>query len=150
MHREYFKLIPAAHLMFIKDDQILLMRRFNTGYGDGQYALPAGHVEQGETATQAMIREASEEIGINLSPENLKVIHVMHRKSEPSKQERVDFYFEANFDGIEPSNMEEDKCDELKWFALSDLPSSLIPCLKLAIENYQNKITYSEVGWDQK
>ena len=79
----------AVHLFFFQDERVLLLRRFNTGWQDGKYSVPAGHVEAGESVTAAAIREAGEELGVCLKPEMLEVIHVMHRKSN---DERVDFF----------------------------------------------------------
>jgi 8-oxo-dGTP diphosphatase len=79
----------AVHLFFFRDDRVLLLRRFNTGWEDGKYSVPAGHVDVGESVTEATIREAREEVGITLKPEDIEVIHVMHRKAE---EERIDFF----------------------------------------------------------
>ena len=49
-------------LILISDNNVLLMKRCNTGYEDGKYALPAGHIEEGESLKTAMVRETSEEI----------------------------------------------------------------------------------------
>jgi 8-oxo-dGTP diphosphatase len=54
----------AVHLFFLRDKQILLLRRFKTGYEDGNYSVVAGHVDTGESVTQAAIREANEEVGV--------------------------------------------------------------------------------------
>ena len=64
MAKERHKLIPSVYLVLIKNNKILLLRRFNTGFMDGYYSLPAGHVESNETLTSAMVREAKEEIGM--------------------------------------------------------------------------------------
>ena len=47
-----FKMIGSSYLLLIENNKILLSRRFNTGYEDGKYSLPAGHVETGETLTR--------------------------------------------------------------------------------------------------
>jgi len=42
---EHFKLIPEAHLLLFKDEHVLLLRRENTGYEDGNYGVVAGHID---------------------------------------------------------------------------------------------------------
>jgi ADP-ribose pyrophosphatase YjhB (NUDIX family) len=74
-----FKLVPESHLLLIRDDRILLLRRRNTDYEDGKYSAIAGHMEDGETAREAICREAHEEAGIELAPADLEFAHVVHR-----------------------------------------------------------------------
>ncbi len=142
---ERFKIIPTSHLFLLKDNKILLARRFNTGYEDGKYSVPAGHLDGNETFMQAMIREAKEEAGINLRPEDLEVVHVMHRK-QPT-HERVDFFILAKKWKGEPKIMEPDKCDEMRWVEFDKLPKNTIPYIRQAISCFRNKVFYSEQGW---
>jgi len=139
-----FRYPVAVHLFFIRDQQVLLLRRFNTGYEDGNYSVVAGHVDAGETVTQAAIREAEEEVGVMISPEDITVVQVMHRKSE---EERVDFFVLVEHWQGEITNREPQKCDKLGWFALHQLPDNVIPYVRQALENYQNGIDYCEFGW---
>lgn len=134
----------AVHLLFIRDENILLLRRFNTGYEDGKYSLVAGHLEAGETVTQTAIREAREEAGVNIAPEDVHVMQVCHRKSD---DERIDFFVLVEAWGGEIENMESDKCDDLSWFPLAELPANMIPYVRFGIENYQKGVFYSEHGW---
>jgi 8-oxo-dGTP diphosphatase len=137
-------MIASSYLILVKDNQILLSRRFQTGYEDGNYSLPAGHVEDGETLTEALIREVREEIGIILEPSGIKLVHVMHRKHDDI---RVDYFFTAEkYSGI-PKNCEPDKCDDLSWFDMNNLPSNTIPYIRKAIESYRSNQIYSEFGW---
>ncbi len=134
----------AVHLLLLKENKILLLRRFNTGYEDGNYSVCAGHVESDELYFDAMIREAKEEIGITLTSEQLKTVQVMHRKSNES---RIDYFFVASeWDGV-IQNMELDKCDELKWFDIYDLPSNIIPYIRYAINQYLNNEQFTDFGW---
>ena len=52
--------------MFLVDgDRVLLQLRTNTGYDHGFWAAAAaGHVEPGEPVSAAVVREASEELGV--------------------------------------------------------------------------------------
>ena len=139
------KFLVAVHLFFIKDNQILISRRFNTGYEDGKYSVVAGHVEAGETVTQAAIREAYEEVGVILLPADLHFVHVMNRKSD---DERIDFFVTVkNWTG-EITNTEPTKCDNLRWVEIHALPDNTIPYVRRAIELFQKQITYSEFGWN--
>ena len=140
--------IPASYLTLMKDNKVLLLRRFNTGYEDGNYSMVAGHVDQSETFTQCIIREAEEEAGIFLKPEDLEVVHVMHRNSQTAENnERVDVFFVARQWQGEPQNKEPHKCDDLSWFELDNLPKNVIPYIRQALEGIKNRIYYSEHGW---
>lgn len=137
--------IPAAvHLLLIKDEKILLLRRFNTGYEDGNYSVCAGHIDENEVYYEAMKREAKEEIGIDINDNQLKPVQVMHRKST---EERVDYFFAAGEWQGEIKNMEPDKCDELRWVDLSDLPSNTISYVRYAIKQYLNDKPFTDFGW---
>ncbi|MBI2232341.1 MAG: NUDIX domain-containing protein [Candidatus Aenigmarchaeota archaeon] len=142
--KERFKLVAVSHLILMKDDKVLLSRRFNTGWGDGNYSVVAGHLDGNETFLQAMIREAKEEAGIEINEKDLQVVHVMHRKTD---HERIDFFIQAkNWKG-ELRNMEPQRCDDLGWFGINDLPENTIPYVKQAIDCIKNKVFYSEHGW---
>ncbi len=134
----------AVHLFFMRADRVLLLRRFNTGWEDGNYSVPAGHVDAGETVTQAAIREAYEEIGVRLEPQDVEVVHVMNRKSE---DERIDFFLLARYWTGEIANQEPDKCDELTWYPVTSMPGNMIPYVKQALLNYQAGALFSEFGW---
>ena len=136
---ERFKIKVAVYALLMKDNKILLLRRFNTGWQDGNYGLPSGHLEADENLIEATLREMEEEVGVKSKKEDVEFVHTMHRKSV-----YVDFYFLVmNWEG-EVQNMEIDKCDDLSWFNLDSLPENIIPSVKLAIENYQKGIKFSE------
>lgn len=141
-----FQMTVAAHLFLRQEDQILLSRRYNTGYEDGRYSVPAGHVDGGETIRQAMQREAWEECGIAIDEADLRVVVVMHRHSDG---ERIDFFVEAQRWSGEVVNRETDKCDDLRWVALDALPDTLIPYVRYAVHAYQDGTGYTEFGWDR-
>jgi len=142
MPKERFKIIPSVYLILIKDDKILLSRRSGTDYFNGSYSLPAGHLDGNETLKQAMIRETKEEIGILLDSGDLELVHAMNRRIP--NNERVDFFFTAKSWQGEPKIMEPEKCSNLSWFELNNLPDNIIPYIKEAIGFFINNISYSE------
>ena len=145
MKNERFKMIASGYLMLVRSGKILLSRRFQTGYEDGKYSLPAGHIEYNESLTSGTCREICEEIGVDLKPSDLKLVHVMHRKHLDI---RMDFFFTTDKQGLVPKNIEPEKCDDLSWFSIAQLPMNMIPYIRAAIEQYTKNIFYSEFGWE--
>jgi len=147
MLNEPFKSFSAVFPIILKDEKtdvhILLHRRQNTGYQDGKWDIAgSGHVDKNETAQAALIRECKEEIGIEVRPEDIAFVHLSHRISK----DRVyyDIYFVIKSYLGTPTIMEADKCSEMKWFLLNNLPDDIIDCRKQDIQNYLRKIYYSE------
>ncbi|MGE0120932.1 MAG: NUDIX domain-containing protein [Dongiaceae bacterium] len=136
--------VPETHLLLFRDERTLLSLRQNTGYEDGSYSVVAGHIERGESARQAMVREAREESGVLIHPADLFLCHVMHRRAA---DERVSFFFSAGTWTGEPMNMEPHKCGDLSWFRLDRLPDNMIPYVKAAIRMAREREIYSEFGW---
>lgn len=137
---ERLKLRIAAYLILIKEERVLLLRRFNTGWQDGNYSLPAGHLEPRETIGECLSREIEEEIGLKLKQESIELVHIMHRMYSGY----IDFFFVSHYQGIDPLNKEPEKCDEFKWVSIIELPENIVPSVRFAIENYAKGITFSE------
>lgn len=150
MKKQRFKIVPASYLVIMRDGKTLLLRRFSTGFQDGKYGLVSGHLDGNETFKQCIIREAKEEAGIDSKEENMEVVHVMHRneKANPVEiRERVDVFIAVEKWQGEIKNMEPEKCDDLNWFPLDNLPENTIPYIKFSLECINKKIFYSEYGW---
>jgi ADP-ribose pyrophosphatase YjhB (NUDIX family) len=141
-----FTVVPAVHLFLVDAGQILLLRRFNTGYEDGKYSVVAGHLDGDEPATRALAREAAEEADLVIPPDDLSLVHVMHRRT-PGEPERIDFFFTARSWQGTPRVMEPDHCDELRWWPLERLPDGMIPYVRAAIDHYRGGVGFSEFGW---
>ncbi len=151
--KDRHKLVPSSYLILIENDKILLGRRFNTGFWDGNYGLVAGHGEENESFTQTLIREAKEEADIDLAVNDLEVVHIMNRNEKlnpPEIRERIDIFFRPREWAGEIKNTEPGKCDDLGWFSLNSLPKNIIPYIRFAIEKIKNKEFYSEFGFDKK
>jgi mutator protein MutT len=142
------KVVPAVYLILRQGQEVLLMRRAGTGYMDGMYSVPSGHLEGKESAEHAACREVTEEIGIDIRTEDLKLVHTMHRLAEEGDHERIDLFFEATKWKGEPSNAEPDKCDDVKWCHIDELPENTIPIVRVAIENATKGLVYSSQGFE--
>ena len=136
----------AVHLLLVEDERVLLLRRYKTGYEDGNYSVVAGHIEGGEDLKTAMIREAREEAGIEVPRSSLEVVGAIHFKGDA---EYIHFFLKASGWSGEVTNMEPDKCDDLAWFGMNDLPDNTIPYIRHAIENYRNGTWFGSVGWQR-
>lgn len=140
---ERYTLRAAVYLLLIKDGKILLARRVNTSWRNGQYSLIAGHLDPDESIQTAMIRESKEEAGITISSSDLKFVHVMHHVE---KEAYLDFFFTAYFWKGEPHICEPEKCDDMKWFDLDALPENLVPNVREVITQYTQDKYFSEFG----
>jgi 8-oxo-dGTP diphosphatase len=137
---ERFTLRAAIYLLLIKDGQVLLLRRQNTGWRDGEYSLVSGHLDRGESVVTAMVREAKEEAGISILERDLKFAHVMQQYDN---NEYVDFYFTADrWTGV-PENKEPNFCDDMRWFDLKQLPQKLVPNVAQAIDLFKQGVYFS-------
>jgi 8-oxo-dGTP pyrophosphatase MutT (NUDIX family) len=131
-----FSVVPAAYLLLLRgtgpDLEVLLqLRGPGTTYMAGHWAAgAAGHIEYAESVTAAAAREAREELGIDLAPEDMTPLCAMQRTvpgcADPIEQ-RVDFFLTARRWTGEPTVREPEKCTELGWFAPSRPPQPMVP-----------------------
>ncbi len=150
--KERYTIIPEVFLFLIENESILLSRRFQTGYEDDNYGLPAGHGEYGETMREGTVREALEEIGVSIDPADLEFAVTQHRWCPDlgNPHARVGFYFiPKKFTGT-PHNAEPEKCDDLSFFPINDLPVNTVPHVRAAIEAYAAGHRYTEFNWEKR
>lgn len=140
---ERYKSNVTVSLMLFRNDkrEILLQKRKNTGYMDGMYDNAcSGHLEENESVLEALIREAKEEIGIIIHKKDINLISVIHAKNE----NYINFFFEvSSYDEI-PVVMEKEKCEELRWFNINEIPENIIPKLKQVLDMINKGIICDE------
>ena len=112
-------LLPAAFAAIRNaTGQVLLVRRID----DGNWELPGGRIEVGETARQAVIREVAEEAGVTIEPTTLSGVysdpsHVLVDPDEPPRP-----------DGIET--------DAARWCDPADAAGmTMHPAMRLRLDN---------------
>lgn len=130
--------IVDVHLLLLRGEEILLARRDGTGYADGLLNVPSGHLEDGEDVRSAVIREAREEIGVELAPEDVEAVLVMQHRA-PDGGARIGWFFAARHlpGSAEPVNREPDKCSELGWHRLDALPDDMVAYCRAGVDAYR-------------
>jgi ADP-ribose pyrophosphatase YjhB (NUDIX family) len=146
MSEDRFKVYASVHIIFQKDNKILLSRRKNIT-SDGLWSLVAGHLDGGETVKQACIREAQEEVGVNINPKDIAITTVCHSYSKHNKREFIQFYTICKKWSGELTNNEPDKCSELNFFPVDRLPDSIVPYIKDGIKKTFQGVNFYEWGW---
>ena len=143
---------PAAVMLWLLRQQegktqVLLQHRHNVKVLNDRWdAAACGHLEQGESATQAVCREALEELGIHIHPNDLRFAGLGHILIKPGFT-YFNIYFQALRWRGEPRIAEPDKCDGLQWFDLDALPKDMIPERRQALRNYLSGTVYHEAGF---
>lgn len=126
-----YQVVPAAFVLLVDaQDRVLLAYRRGTGYMDEHWSFgSAGHVESGETVLQTAVREAREELGVQIAEADLVPMTVRHRSSGNGRpiDERVDFFFTVRSWQGDPSIQEPDKAADLQWVSLDELPEPVVP-----------------------
>ena len=115
---------------------ILLLERSNTGFMDGCFSLPGGHVEPGESIEHAAKREVYEEALLTVVDAEPKVVMPFAGG--------VDFIFEAQeWTGV-PNIGEPDRCSSIEWFDQYSLPQNVVPFVPKALELVRSGRWYFE------
>jgi len=134
-----------ACVLIRKQGKGLFVLRENTGFKDGEYAVPGGHVEPNETFKQAACRETLEEVGLHIRPEDL--VYKLTVQLSSMKDIRIDVWFEALAWTGEPKNAEPEAHSKIEWLDFDGLPDNVIDYNAFGIENIDQGIAYAEFGW---
>ena len=150
MKKDREKFLSSIYLIIKNNEgKILLQRRQGSKLWPGFLALPAGHLDVGEDAYEAAIREAKEELDINITVDNISDVFVVNRKNK-SLLPYYDVYFELNGYNGEIKINEPNKCSELVWSNIKSLPEDMIEFEKISLNNYLNGIKFSTIYVDNE
>jgi 8-oxo-dGTP diphosphatase len=141
-YKNRYRVTPAVFVVITNDKgQVLLHRRFNTTYMDGYYDFPSGHLEAGEQLQDSAARETMEEVGLTVKPADLELIHV--NQNDAQDYPYMNFIFRAPSWQGKPRICEPEKCDDIGFFALDNLPK-VTPQVRTALKQLSSKtVTFS-------
>lgn len=127
--KEIFK--SDVHMLITDNNKVLFQKRKGSKLWPEYYALPAGHINEGENQYDALIREAKEELDIEIDLKNIINRYVVLRRNffeiDGKKLEPyIDYYFEISKYKGTPKIVEFNKCEELIWASIEELPEPFI------------------------
>ncbi len=145
MTQERHVMVPAGYvIMKNSEEKVLAVFREHTGYMDGYWALPAGHVEKDELPAKGAIREVEEEVGVEIKLGDLNFAHLMIREAHDITGERIDIFFQTSNWSGDPRNMEPGKHREIAWINPLDPSTPMIPYEVAVYRHVLNGVSYSE------
>jgi len=106
--------------VFVKKDGKFLVQKRKGSHGAGCWALPGGHVEAGESLETTCGREVYEETGLYIK--NVQRLTFRNAIFLEEQKHYVTLFFSADYAGGDVKIMEPNKCDEMKWCTLLDVP----------------------------
>jgi 8-oxo-dGTP pyrophosphatase MutT (NUDIX family) len=131
------------------DGRLLLMRRAGSGYRDGTLALPAGHLDGGEDAVSALVRELGEELGIAADPASCRLATVVHSGPEDADDEEyLNLFFTVGAWAGTPQIREPRLCTELVWADPARLPADAIDYLPGVLDAISRGEPLVLTSWD--
>ena len=143
--RERFTIVGGVLVLAVRDNKVLMLLRKNK-FDDGLYSVPGGCMEECETVLQAATREFGEEVGVKVETKDMEVVSVLHRICPWGWTATEFVVLVKDFDG-DPQIMEPNKCTELKWFAVDDLPENVSKYARQAIENFVGDVRFSQIDF---
>ncbi len=137
-------IIPAVCLLLEREGAWFVGRRENTGYCDGCLNMPAGHIDPDETPREAAVREAKEEVGVDVDAHAIEFVHVQYNRNADGRHDRTHYYFKVDAAGLDPVNTEPHKCSEVLWIPVGERLEEFVPFMSEALAAYLKGEAYSE------
>lgn len=142
-----FASVVDVHVILRRAGRVLLLRRAGDVYASGQFCLPSGHLERGESIPAAAVRETFEETGIALDPAKLRHVLSIHQRNPGTADTRIGFAFTPGVWDGEPVNAEPRKHSELVWADPAALPPDTAEYTAAVIAAAERGLTFTVNGW---
>ncbi len=140
-------IVPSVNVAVTNDaGEILLIRRSD----NGNWALPGGAVDLGESLTQAAVRETREETGVDCEITGLSGIytdpaHVLLYTSNGEVRQEFSIVLTGRATGGQPTPSSE--TSEVRWAAPGDLESyEMDRSMRLRVQHYAEHRDQPHIG----
>lgn len=121
----------VATLIF-NDEGFLLLHKRKGRHEGGVWGTPGGHIDYGEAPEDTCIREANEEVGVEIG--NVRFYGITNDVFEKTGRHYITLWYRAEWFGGEPKIAAPDEVEEVAWFPMDALPSPLFLPLKQLLE----------------
>lgn len=118
MNQNHKSPLPVVRLILINDSgKVLVLRRKNTRFNEGDWCLPGGKVDYGQSLQEAVATELKDETSLKL----LSSTFLFYQDSLPQTKDDLHFinlYFRCEFSGDISLN---DESSEYAWISEPEL-----------------------------
>lgn len=136
---DYIGVSVGAMIFNDKKELLVCKRSQNAKNERGCWEIPGGAVEFGETLQDAIRREMKEELNVDI--ELVEQLPAANHLIPAEHQHWVPTTFLAKIKkGQTPVIMEPNKCDEIGWFTLTNLPKPLSIITAIDIDWYTTRV----------
>ncbi len=122
-------------VVILKNNQVLLnLRNKEANNRIGEWELPGGTAEFGDTIEETVIKEVKEETNLTVKPLHCVCVH----QDFVEGQHWISFGFVAELISGKLKNLEPHKFKEIKFFDLTKLPENTSKLSKEVIESFKS------------
>lgn len=133
---DYIGVSVGAFIINNKGEILLTKRSKKTRNEQGKWEAPGGAVKFNETREKAIKREIKEELGIDIKI--IKVLQVTDDILLNYKQHWLATTYIAKIEKKQiPKILEPEKCDNIGWFSLNNLPKPISYITSLDLKAYE-------------
>ncbi|MGW6154321.1 NUDIX domain-containing protein [Streptomyces sp. NPDC055144] len=147
MSERYTSVVDVLMLPYREDGRMPLLRRARGQYAAGQLTVVGGHLEEDESPLEGAIREAEEELGIQISPRDAEFCGLFQFVAADGTRRLGTVWVTRSWQGT-PINNEPQKHAELLWAEPGDPPEDCHPYTRGVLRHFVAGSMYGVISAD--
>lgn len=144
MRDRYTSIVDVLMLPYREDGRMPLLRRAEDQYAAGQLTVVGGHLEAGESPLEGAIREAEEELGIQVDPTDAEFCGLFQFVAADGTRRLGAAWVTRHWEGT-PTNKEPEKHAELLWAEPGDPPNDCHPYTQGVLRHFVEGTLYAVI-----